>query len=213
MVTGKPRVLDSLSDKLAAAALDDEYKQEGVGVATAAQDYIVVGPSSSDSVQGTHQLWLDGFAVSDATIRQFVAMPAGTGHSVEHQITGNDCVGGLQFEISPRLLAQDTIQIFIKVLTGRVIPLYFSTTNGKAVAIHDIKNAVSQKENIPVDNCDLIYGGKKLSNGVYTTSFHAAHRRSLCKGFTPFIMKMYAKLSGFQLRGKCLAFSLKYVNC
>lgn len=37
------------------------------------QDY-VVAPS---------QLWLDGIASSDGTVRQFVAMPLGSGYSVE----------------------------------------------------------------------------------------------------------------------------------
>ncbi|UPK96447.1 hypothetical protein LCI18_007382 [Fusarium solani-melongenae] len=54
------------------------------------QDYIVV----------PYQDWLDGFAVGPGVVRQFVAMPIRTGYSVESQVTGNDTVGGLQFEIT-----------------------------------------------------------------------------------------------------------------
>lgn len=42
------------------------------------QDYIVT-PS---------QMWLDGIASTDRTMRQFVAMPMGSGYSAEAQITG-----------------------------------------------------------------------------------------------------------------------------
>lgn len=55
------------------------------------QDYITV-PA---------QPWLDGIASSPGLVKQFVAMPYGSGYSVEHQITGMETVGGLQFEIIP----------------------------------------------------------------------------------------------------------------
>jgi hypothetical protein len=55
------------------------------------QDYVIVPV----------QRWLDGIADSDGTVRQFVAMPFGSGHSVEFQITGSNAAGGIQFEITP----------------------------------------------------------------------------------------------------------------
>lgn len=55
------------------------------------QDYLVV-PS---------QPWMDGIAASPGLVKQFVAMPYGSGYSVENQITGMETVGGLQFEIIP----------------------------------------------------------------------------------------------------------------
>jgi hypothetical protein len=57
----------------------------------AKQDYVVVPP----------QMWLDGIAVGKGTVGQFVAMPIGSGYSVEKQITGKEDVGGLQLEITP----------------------------------------------------------------------------------------------------------------
>jgi hypothetical protein len=55
------------------------------------QDYMVV----------PEQPWLDGFAVEKGVIRQFVAMPLGSGYSAEEQITGNAEHGGLQIAVYP----------------------------------------------------------------------------------------------------------------
>ena len=55
------------------------------------QDYLVV-PS---------QPWLDGFCVAEGTIRQFVAMPLGTGFTAEEQLTGAAQHGGLQIIAYP----------------------------------------------------------------------------------------------------------------
>ncbi|KIL92243.1 hypothetical protein FAVG1_04651 [Fusarium avenaceum] len=54
------------------------------------QDYIVV----------PEQPWLDGMAVEPGQVRQFVAMPVGTGHSVEAQMTGEETTAGIQFEVT-----------------------------------------------------------------------------------------------------------------
>ena len=56
-----------------------------------AQDYVVL----------TRQPWLDGFAVGKGVIRQFVAMPLGSGHSVEEQVTGAAEHGGVQVQVYP----------------------------------------------------------------------------------------------------------------
>ena len=50
------------------------------------QDYVVI----------PDQPWLDGYCVSKGVIRQFVAMPLGSGYSVEEQMTGKAEVGGIQ---------------------------------------------------------------------------------------------------------------------
>jgi hypothetical protein len=55
------------------------------------QDYVII----------PQQKWLDGIATSEGKVRQFVAMPIGSGYSVEAQVTGADVTGGLQFEITP----------------------------------------------------------------------------------------------------------------
>lgn len=55
------------------------------------QDYLVV-PT---------QPWIDGVVVSPGLVKQFVAMPFGSGYSVEKQVTGEESVGGIQFEVIP----------------------------------------------------------------------------------------------------------------
>jgi len=55
------------------------------------QDYLVV----------PEQPWLDGYCVEKGFIRQFVAMPLGSGYSAEEQITGKSEFGGLQIMVFP----------------------------------------------------------------------------------------------------------------
>ncbi|MCC9609396.1 hypothetical protein LOC68_05420 [Blastopirellula sp. JC732] len=61
------------------------------GLRRESQDYLVV----------PEQPWLDGFVVEKGLIRQFVAMPLGSGYSAEEQITGNAEYGGLQIAVCP----------------------------------------------------------------------------------------------------------------
>lgn len=55
------------------------------------QDYLVSGD----------QPWLDGINAGDGFIRQFVAMPLGSGVTVEGQLTGEETSGGLQLLVVP----------------------------------------------------------------------------------------------------------------
>lgn len=55
------------------------------------RDYIVV----------PEQPWLDGFCIAKDVIRQFVAMPLGSGYTVEEQLTGNAEHGGVQIIVYP----------------------------------------------------------------------------------------------------------------
>ena len=47
------------------------------------------------------QPWLDGYVVRKGLIRQFVAMPLGSGYTAEEQLTGQAEHGGLQIEVYP----------------------------------------------------------------------------------------------------------------
>jgi hypothetical protein len=47
------------------------------------------------------QPWLDGYCVEKGTIRQFVAMPLGSGYTVEEQVTGKAEHGGIQIAAYP----------------------------------------------------------------------------------------------------------------
>lgn len=47
------------------------------------------------------QPWLDGFAVEEGIVRQFVAMPLGAGYTAEEQLTGRAEHGGVQIAVYP----------------------------------------------------------------------------------------------------------------
>lgn len=50
------------------------------------------------------QPWLDGIHAGEGFIRQFVAMPLGSGYTVESQVTGEEAVGGLRLRVvAPRV--------------------------------------------------------------------------------------------------------------
>ncbi|KAG2074939.1 hypothetical protein BDR04DRAFT_1070838 [Suillus decipiens] len=55
------------------------------------QDYIIV----------PEQPWVDGIATGPGMVKQFVAVPYGSGYSIEYQITGSETTGGIQFEVIP----------------------------------------------------------------------------------------------------------------
>src|SRR5207249_9762481 len=57
--------------------------------------------SERDYIVLPEQPWLDGFCVAKDVIRQLVAMPLGSGYSVEEQITGKAEHGGLQIHVYP----------------------------------------------------------------------------------------------------------------
>lgn len=61
------------------------------GLARRPQNYLAI----------PEQPWLDGYCVERGVIRQFVAMPLGSGYSVEEQITGAAEHGGLQLVVHP----------------------------------------------------------------------------------------------------------------
>jgi hypothetical protein len=54
-----------------------------------------------DYMVSTEQPWLDGYCIEKGIIRQFVAMPLGTGYSAEEQITGKADHGGIQIVVYP----------------------------------------------------------------------------------------------------------------
>jgi len=74
-------------DAVSGEAWDDRLRSDP-------QNYLVCPP----------QPWLDGINSGEGSIRQFVAVPLGRGHTIEAQVTGEEKVGGLQvlvFEPKP----------------------------------------------------------------------------------------------------------------
>ena len=79
------------------------------GLRTDPQDYVTV----------PDQPWLDGFCVEKGSIRQFVAMPLGSGYSAEEQLTGQAEHGGLQILAHPmKRSVYDRMQVRLRRLRG-----------------------------------------------------------------------------------------------
>lgn len=118
------------------------------------QDYMVV----------PEQYWLDGISVEPGKVRQFVAMPFGSGFSVEAQITGREAVGGIQFEVTPT-------KAFCTKQTGKMC-LFVTTPDRKTITIRcegeetigGVKSKIEAKTAIPKHEQRLVYGSKQLGD-------------------------------------------------
>lgn len=143
------------------------------------QDYVVT----------PQQLWLDGIASTDGTVRQFVAMPLGSGYSVEAQVSGLDLVGGLQIEVTPsrapphvpytpsftKPAGTPYFDITVKTLLRKEITFKVSGLH----AVHELKELIEGREGIPLSDQRLIFKGKQLEDGR-TLSYCQVGPGSVC---------------------------------
>jgi len=104
--TGYPFVV-----KIAAGKIDAITGGEWTDTfARGPQNYLVV----------PEQPWLDGFCVEEGIIRQFVAMPLGSGYSAEEQLRGAAEHGGIQIVASPmKREAYERMYLRMRRMVGR----------------------------------------------------------------------------------------------
>ncbi|KAH8595364.1 hypothetical protein B0O99DRAFT_155247 [Bisporella sp. PMI_857] len=145
-ISGEPAV-ETAATKLRRQRLLSEKKS--------IQDYVVV----------PEQYWLDGIATSEGKVRQFVAMPIGSGYSVEAQVTGEDVTGGLQFEITPateeyRRTYNTPLSVTVQTLTGKAILLSPLASN----TVKDLKKMIQKQETMHVHKQKLIYQGRVMED-------------------------------------------------
>ncbi|KAM0468793.1 hypothetical protein ACHAP7_010578 [Fusarium lateritium] len=124
------------------------------------QDYIVV----------PDQHWLDGIAVEPGQVRQFVAMPVGTGHSVEAQMTGEETTAGIQFEITrldtipkpARVKSRTTIKVIL-LQDGEHLMTY-SVGCEETLAI--LRDAVYEKIGVSPQCQKFVYDGEYVRDSL-----------------------------------------------
>ena len=158
-ISGEPAVEDAGTKLRRQEKLARQY--DNVDAAVSLQDYIII----------PGQKWLDGIADANGSVRQFVAMPFGSGYSVESQVTGKDAAGGIQFEITPYQPHQRNLStccsakgpsspctIYVKTLSGRI----FTLSAREEDTISRIKSIIQDKEGIPPCQQYISINGKIL---------------------------------------------------
>ncbi|TVY84931.1 Ubiquitin-60S ribosomal protein L40 [Lachnellula suecica] len=142
--------------------------------------------SIQDYVVPPAQNWLDGIATANGKVLQFVAAKVGSGYSVEAQITGQESIAGVPFEITPskciplppvpfQTPSRPTgfppgtdMEILVRTLTGKTIHVKCAGT----WYIGEVKSAIQDLEGLPPDQQRLIYpaNGKALTETDVTLS-------------------------------------------
>lgn len=122
------------------------------------QDYIVV----------PDQKWIDGVATAPGQVKQFVAMPIGTGTSIETQMNGEETSAGIQFDITrldPLLSGpKDNINVMVKELGGKISNYFLSRFS----RVETLKSFVKAKVGVDVACQTLVWASQNLKGMDYS---------------------------------------------
>ncbi|KAL9110597.1 MAG: hypothetical protein Q9227_004955 [Pyrenula ochraceoflavens] len=146
------------------------------------QDYVVT----------PNQLWLDGIALEPGVVRQFTAVPMGSGYSVEAQLSGEEITGGIQIEVTATKTfsiqqSKDSIQVLVTKMSGDKSKILCSATD----TVLELKDEIAETEGIPADQQRLTHKGKILDD-KYTLRSYGIKNKS------PILLSL--KLTGGSLR-------------
>jgi hypothetical protein len=123
----------------------------------ATQEYMVV----------PNQDWIDGIATAPGVVRQFVAMPSGSGYSVEAQVTGKEDFAGMLFSVTPRMSPSVSggyskrvrnMMLKVSALGGRTFTIPASLED----TVDDVKFTIQEREGIRPAQCELRQFGLPL---------------------------------------------------
>ncbi|GKU05510.1 integral membrane protein [Fusarium langsethiae] len=132
-------------------AVSGEPQASNAATSLRRRTLISQGKSVQDYLVVPGQCWLDGVAVEQGEVRQFVAMPARTGHSIESQMTNEEVTGGIQFEITRldfefrEIKMGDEVNVVVRCLGGR----YISLKASKLDTVAELKTRFEAKEKVP----------------------------------------------------------------
>ncbi|KAI0009618.1 hypothetical protein F4779DRAFT_640343 [Xylariaceae sp. FL0662B] len=140
-----------------------EHRSEDSETKARRLNRIANGGNVQDYVVAPRQPWIDGIVISPGVVRQFVAMPTGRGYTVEAQLTGEEAVGGLQFEITPTFPhrrrkvegphPEKNFCIFIKTLAGKMLTMPCSPSD----RVVNIKSGIRDMLGYPLDQQRLLF--------------------------------------------------------
>ncbi|KAH6642766.1 integral membrane protein [Boeremia exigua] len=147
-------------------------RDSGVGRDTSLQDYIIV----------PGQRWLDGIAESPGRVKQFVAMPFGSGYSLESQVTGIDTAGGIQFEITPYTppnTDRNTDDKHFQIIMDTPYPGKFSITVKYDEVIKQVKNLLYKRTKFPPHEQILTFSGKRLDDYKTLSDYNVCNQQTI----------------------------------
>lgn len=117
------------------------------------QDYVVV----------PDQRWLDDIATEGGLVRQFVAMPSGSGYSVEAQVKGYETTGGIQFWIMPTASHTTSTPAYyiigVMLPTGKIVHLQVHGDQ----TVRELKGQIKHMTGFEINAChSLRFNGLRI---------------------------------------------------